>query len=137
MNLERDIPPVIGSFTSKLLRGEKPIIYGTGEKSRDFIHIDDVTNFHICALEKRAAKTDTQTYNVGTGKRYTIKEVYDKVYAECKKIDSDVSDEIEYKPDQPDEAHTTLANIDKAKELGWQPEISFDEGVKLTVQSLS
>ena len=28
MNLERDIPPVIGSFTSKLLRGEKPIIYG-------------------------------------------------------------------------------------------------------------
>ena len=30
MNLERDIPPVIGSFTSKLLRGEKPIIYGTG-----------------------------------------------------------------------------------------------------------
>ena len=54
-----------------------------------------------------------------------------------KTIKLNLSDEIEYKPDQPDEAHTTLANIDKAKELGWQPEISFDEGVKLTVQSLS
>jgi len=127
-----------GSFTSKLLRGEKPIIYGTGEKSRDFIHIDDVTNFHMCALEKRRTKTDTQTYNVGTGERHTIKEVYVRVYIECKEIDSDVCDEIDYKPNQLDEAETTLANIDKAKEeLGWQPEVSFDDGVKLTVQSLS
>ena len=138
MNLERDIPPVIGSFTSKLLRGEKPIIYGTGEKSRDFIHIDDVTNFHMCALVKRRTKTDTQTYNVGTGERHTIKEVYVRVYIECKEIDSDVCDEIDYRPNQLDEAETTLANIEKAKEeLGWQPEVSFDDGVKLTVQSLS
>ena len=92
MNLERDIPPVIGAFTSKLLRNEKPIIYGDGSKSRDFIHIDDLTKFHLCALERRADKNDTQTYNVGTGKRYSIKEVYDRVYRECKKINPNISD---------------------------------------------
>ena len=44
---------------------------------------------------------------------------------------------IDYKDDQPDEAQVTLANIKKAEEdLGWVPKISFDEGIKRTVQSL-
>ena len=38
----RTIPPVMSAFIIKLLRGETPIIYGTGEKRRDFIHVDDV-----------------------------------------------------------------------------------------------
>ena len=138
MNLERDIPPVIGAFTSKLLRNEKPIIYGDGSKSRDFIHIDDLTKFHLCALERRADKNDTHTYNVGTGKRYSIKEVYDRVYRECKKINPNISDEFECGPDQSDEAQTTLANIYRTKEdLGWESEISFDEGVERTVRNLA
>ena len=45
---------------------------------------------------------------------------------------------IIHKPDQPDEAQITLANIEKAKEeLGWNPTISFKEGVEKTVKSLA
>ena len=40
-------------------------------------------------------------------------------------------------PDQPNEAQVTLVNIDKAKEhLGWEPKISFDEGVGKTITNL-
>ncbi|HLX25346.1 MAG TPA: NAD-dependent epimerase/dehydratase family protein, partial [Candidatus Cybelea sp.] len=37
----RTIPPVMSAFAIKLLRGERPVIYGTGEKRRDFVYVDD------------------------------------------------------------------------------------------------
>ena len=49
MNLERDIPPVVGAFTSKLLNDECPLIYGDGSKERDFLYIGDLTGFHLAA----------------------------------------------------------------------------------------
>ena len=45
---------------------------------------------------------------------------------------------IDFKQDHPDEAQVTLANIEKAKEeLGWEPTISFKDGVEKTVESLA
>ena len=138
MNLDRDIPPVVGAFTSKLLSGEEPIIYGDGTKKRDFLHIDDLTDFHIAALKARGKKKDTQTYNAGSGKNHSILKVYNVVHAACRKITKDIPSLISHKPDQLDEAQVTLANIEKAKEeLGWKPTISFKEGVEKTVKSLA
>ena len=138
MNLDRDIPPVVGAFTSKLLSGEEPIIYGDGTKRRDFLHIDDLTDFHIAALKARADKKDTQTYNAGSGENHSILEVYNVVHAACRKIMKNIPSLINHKPDQPDEAQITLANIEKAKEeLGWKPTISFKEGVEKTVKGLA
>jgi len=58
----RTIPPVMSAFIIKLLRGERPVIYGTGDKRRDFVFVDDVNEFHVlCAFDRR---TDGQTYNV-------------------------------------------------------------------------
>ena len=144
MNLDRDIPPVVGAFTSKLLGGEEAIVYGDGTKRRDFLHIDDLTDFHIAALKARGNEKDTQTYNAGSGKNHSILEVYTTVHVACRKIMNDIASAfhlthlINYKPDQPDEAQVTLADISKANdELGWQPEISFADGVQKTVESLS
>ena len=144
MNLDRDIPPVVGAFTSKLLGGEEAIVYGDGTKRRDFLHIDDLTDFHIAALKARGNEKDTQTYNAGSGKNHSILEVYTTVHAACRKIMNDLTSVfhlthvINFKPDQPDEAQVTLANIEKAKEdLGWEPTISFKDGVEKTVKSLA
>ena len=138
MNLDRDIPPVVGAFTSKLLNGEEAIMYGDGTKRRDFLHIDDLTDFHIAALKARGTEKDTQTYNAGSGKNHSILEVYTTVYAACRKITKHIPSLINHKPDQPDEAQVTLANIEKAKEeLGWEPTISFKDGVEKTVKSLA
>ena len=138
MNLERDIPPVVGSFASRLFENKTPIVYGDGSKRRDFLHIDDLTDFHMTALAVRGNREGSETYNAGYGKNYSILEVYQKVHNACKEImDGNVVSLIEYRDDQPNEAQLTLANIKKAEEdLGWVPKISFDEGVKKTVQSL-
>ena len=138
MNLNRDIPPVVGAFTLKLLGGEEAIIYGDGTKRRDFLHIDDLTNFHIGALKARRTEKDTQTYNAGSGENHSILEVYTTVHAACRKITKNIASLINFKPDQLDEAQVTLANIEKAKEeLGWKPTISFEDGVEKTVKSLA
>src|SRR3972149_1830393 len=61
----RTIPPVFSSFIIKLLKGEQPIIYGNGEKRRDFIHVDDINDFHIkCMTDDR---TTGNVFNLGTG----------------------------------------------------------------------
>ena len=138
MNLDRDIPPVVGAFTSKLLGGEEAIMYGDGTKRRDFLHIDDLTDFHIAALKARADEKDSQTYNAGSGENHSISKVYSTVHAACRKITKDIPSLINFKPDQPDEAQVTLANIEKAKEdFGWEPTISFKDGVEKTVKSLA
>ena len=63
---------------------------------------------------------------------------YILVHAACKNITKDIPSLINHKPDQPDEAQVTLANIEKAKEeLGWEPTISFKDGVEKTVKSLA
>ena len=137
MNLERDIPPVVGSFASRLFDNKTPIIYGDGSKRRDFLHIDDLTDFHMTALIARWSKTDTQTYNAGFGKNHSILQVYHKVFDACKKVKEDIPSLVEYKDDQPNEAHITLANIEKARtELSWEPKVSFEEGIEKTVKSL-
>ena len=68
----RSVPPVMSAFIIKLLRGEQPYIYGKKEKKRDFIHVDDVNNFHeICISNK---KVDNQIFNLGSGKNYSVKD---------------------------------------------------------------
>ena len=137
MNLERDIPPVVGSFASCLFDNKTPIIYGDGSKRRDFLHIDDLTDFHMAALAVRGSRDGSETYNAGFGKNHSILQVYHKVFDACKKVKENIPSLIEYKDDQPNEARQTLANIDKAKEhLDWEPKISFDDGIEKTVKGL-
>ena len=137
MNLKRDIPPVVGSFTNKLFDGETPIIFGSGRKRRDFLHIDDLNSFHYAAFKNRQDKTDSQTYNAGCGENYEILEIRRLVYNACMKIDAGVSGGVIYKPDQPNEAEITQADISKAKnDWGWTPKLSIEEGIDRTVKNL-
>jgi len=138
MNLQRDIPPVIGSFTNKMLfEDKKAVIYGDGLKRRDFLHIDDLTDFHMKALEVRGKEGDTETYNAGYGKNWSIKEIHEMVYDVCSEIKNTIPQEIDFHPNQLDEADTTLADISKAtKELSWKPKVSIKDGIEDTVRRL-
>ena len=137
MNLERDIPPVVGSFASRLLKGKDCIIYGDGSKRRDFLYIDDLSDLHLAALKNRQNKKDSHTFNGGSGENFSISQVWETVYESCQKYYPNASGKIDFANDQPNEARQTLVNIDKAKELlGWEPKISFDDGVERTVKGL-
>lgn len=122
----RTIPPVFSAFIIKLLKGEAPIIYGTGEKRRDFIHVNDVNEFHlICMSDER---TTGKVFNIGSGINYSVNEVY-QIISEL--LDS--NRKPIYKPDLPGEAFANLADITEAKELGWKPRIELQDGLKTTI----
>jgi len=118
----RTIPPVMSAFIIKLLKGERPVIYGTGEKRRDFVYVDDVNDFHLFCL--RDSRTDHETYNLGSGENHSVLEIYDKVSRIL-----GVRIEPEFKPDLPGEAQMTLADITKASALGWQPKTDIETGL--------
>ena len=122
----RTIPPVFSAFIIKLLRNEPPVIYGSGKKRRDFIHVNDVNDFHLLSL--RDERTTGQVFNLGSGENYSVNEIFQIVRG---LLDSKL--EPNYKPDLPGEALTTLANIDKAKKLGWSPRVGLKEGLKSSI----
>jgi len=123
----RVIPPVMSAFIFKLLKGERPVIYGTGEKRRDFIYIDDVNDFHLKIVENDT--TIGKTYNVGSGVNYSINEIYQL-------IDEILQTGIKpiYKEDLPGEAEVTLADISESAALGWEPKIDIKEGLKKSIE---
>ena len=122
----RTIPPVFSSFIIKLLKGEQPVIYGTGEKRRDFIHVDDINDFHIQCMDDN--RTTGKVFNLGSGENYSVNEIYNIIAnllkSEVKPI---------HKPDLPGEAFANLADISLAKSLGWSPKLSLHEGLKTSI----
>jgi UDP-glucose 4-epimerase len=70
----RTIPPVMSAFIIKLLKGEAPTIYGTGEKRRDFVYVDDINDFNVQCLTDH--RTDNRVFNLGSGVNYSVNEIY-------------------------------------------------------------
>jgi UDP-glucose 4-epimerase len=119
----RSIPPVHSAFIIKLLRSERPTIYGDGEKRRDFVFVDDVNDFHLQCIED--ARTDGEAFNLGSGVSTSVNELYALV---SRMLGQDVRPE--HKPDLAGEAETTHADIAKARALGWEPRVSLEAGLR-------
>ena len=122
----RTIPPVFSAFIIKMLQGERPTIYGDGSKKRDFVYVDDVNDFHLMCMQNKL--TDNNIYNIGSGKNYSIKSIYERIKSI---INSDIK-QI-YGENFDFEAQDTLANIDQAKKIGWEPKTSISIGLKKSI----
>jgi nucleoside-diphosphate-sugar epimerase len=122
----RSIPPVMSAFIIRLLRGEQPIIFGTGDKRRDFIYVDDINAFHLqCLTDDR---TVGSVFNLGSGTSYSIRDIYAVI---ARLIGSDI--QPEFRPDLPGEAQENLADITAARALGWQPQMSLERGLRASI----
>jgi UDP-glucose 4-epimerase len=118
----RTIPPVMSAFIIKLLRGQRPIIYGTGDKRRDFIHVADINRFHLqCLTDPR---TDGHVYNLGSGQSHSVREIYELL---GELLDTRL--EPERRPDLPGEAFENRADIAAARALGWAPTWELRRGL--------
>ena len=122
----RTVPPLMSAFAIRLLRRERPIIYGTGEKRRDFIYIDDVTDFNVLAL--RDSRTDGGVYNVGTGVNYSVNDIFHQVEAILQ-----TGLKPTYEDDLPGEAEATLAGIQLELSLGWRPRVGLRNGIERSI----
>ncbi len=120
---------VISRFLERLSRDEPPVIYGSGEQTRDFIHVEDVA----CAIEKALEKNlrGYMVFNIGTGKKITIRELAElmiRLYGS--------SLEPVYGPPRKGDIMHSYADISKVRQiLGWEPKISLEEGLKRLIET--
>lgn len=117
---------VIAIFTQRMLEGKVPVIFGDGTHSRDYVYVSDVVDANVLALESG----DRRTYNIGTGVRIDVNEVYEKLEASLQSgIKPEFGDEI------PGEVKHIALDYDRIrKEMGWTPKFDFDNGVKATIE---
>ena len=116
----------ISIFTKKAFNNEPLVIFGSGEKTRDFTYIDDIVDATIKAMDKGFGE-----YNIGSGNRISINELVENII----KITKSSSEIIHTEPQKGDAEHT-WADVGKAKkELGWQPTIDINEGLNKFAES--
>jgi len=118
---------VVAIFADRMLRGETPVIFGSGEQTRDFIYVGDVVQANLRAMQAGSG----ETLNISCGRSCTVNELY--------RILSDLtgySGAPRYAPPRPgDIEHSTLANDRAVRVLGWLPVYSIRAGLEITVRN--
>ena len=122
----RTIPPVMSAFIIRLLRGERPTIYGSGAKRRDFVYVDDVNDFHMQCLTD--ARTHGGTFNLGSGRDYSVTEIL----AEIQDLLGTAVEPV-HETDLPGEAERTCADVSRARALGWEPGVDLRAGLQRSI----
>ena len=116
---------VIPRFISRTLEGKPPIIFGDGEQTRDFTFIKDAVDANILAAESDA----TGVFNIGTGNRTTINDLSKLV---TKLLGRDIKPI--YQEPRPGDVRHSLADISKARQIGYNHQYSLTEGLKETIR---
>lgn len=115
---------VVAIFTEKLIRGEIPIIYGSGEQTRDFVYVGDVVNAVRLVVKDKI----TGVYNIGTGIETSINQIYQMLYELL-----DIHFPANHGPAKSGEQLRSCIDHSRAeKTFGWNPRIELREGLKHT-----
>ena len=121
---------VIAKFIPRMLRSERPTIYGDGEQSRDFTYIQNVVEANFLACHAPAAQVAGLTFNAATGNRVTLNETFDIL----KKL-TGYSGQPEYAPERVGDIKHSLADISLASaRFGYKPSVTLEEGLERTVE---
>jgi UDP-glucose 4-epimerase len=116
---------VIAQFADDVANGRNPELYGDGEQTRDFTHVDDV----VRGLRLAAEHELDGIYNLGTGESYSFNTVVELINEEL-----GTAVEPAYVENPIPESvyvHDTCADPSKMRaKTGWEPEIGFREGIR-------
>lgn len=109
---------VFGVFFKQKLAGMPFTVVGDGSQTRDFVYVTDIARAFLAAAE---TELNGETWNVGGGNPQSVNRLIELIAGE--KV---------YVPKRPGEPDCTWADINKIKtQLGWMPQVSFEEGVAL------
>ena len=117
------MPMLLDKFADAVITGKPDVtVWGTGNVYREFINSKDVVDALLFLMEHGEGG---QHYNLGSGEEHTIKEL-----AEILKKVSGFKGDLIFDTTKPDSAGRQFLNSEKLYQLGWKPQISFEEGVK-------
>jgi GDP-L-fucose synthase len=121
------IPALIRRFHEAKERGDASVtIWGTGTPRREFLHVDDLAAacFHLMTLQN-----PPDWVNVGTGEDLTILDLA-RLVAETTGFEGEILTD----PSKPDGTPRKLLDISKITATGWQPAVSFKDGLAAAYQ---
>jgi UDP-glucose 4-epimerase len=114
---------VVSIFLERMAAGEETLIFGDGEQSRDFVHVGDVV-----AAILAAAEHDEGVFNVGTGVETTVNRLHEL----CREV-AGVDALPTHGPPRPGDARRSVLDPSHtARELGWQAEVTLEDGLRTT-----
>ena len=114
---------VFGVMLAQKLAGKPLTIVGDGSQTRDFLYVTDVARaFYAAAIADRVQRI----YNLGAGHPQSVRKLAGLISDQCVQI-----------PKRPGEPECTWADITRIRtELGWEPRISFEDGVKTMLEHI-
>lgn len=117
----------IPAFVSRMLAGQRPIVFGDGEQSRDFCYIDNVVEANLLAAQ--APQTAGQVVNIACGERVTLNQIIQLINEHL-----GTSLAPDYRDPRPGDVRHSLADISAARDLiGYQPRVMFAEGLRRSI----
>lgn len=122
---------VVPRFITSCILGEPLTIHGDGSASRDWVYVEDTAKAVDTVLHVPLEKVRGEVFNVGTGKSLSVLEIAHKVL-KVFNLDDNCLDFI---PDRHGQVQNHIASYEKAsKILGFVPEVTFENGLKKTIQ---
>lgn len=114
---------VFGTFLAQKLAGKPCTVVGDGNQTRDFTYVTDVVSAFMSASKHSLTQ---EVFNVGSGGTYSVNTLVRLLGGEVVNI-----------PKRPGEPDCTFADITKIRTmLGWQPHVSFEDGVQQMVDHI-
>ena len=118
---------VVAIFCGKLLADERPLVFGDGRQTRDYVYVGDVVRANLAAIDRGEG-----AYNVGRGLQTSVIDIVEELAALAGR-----PFEPEFAPERPGEVrHIALDGARARQELGWEAEVGLSEGLELTLASL-
>lgn len=118
--------PVVPRFIYCLLDSKAPVVFGDGKQSRDFTYIDNCVQANLLAIASDGMVGDV--FNVACGGQFTLNQMLDQLR---KIIGADTK--AKYDPPRAGDIRHSFAAIDKIRKFGYSPTVTFEDGLRKTV----
>jgi dTDP-L-rhamnose 4-epimerase len=120
---------VCAIFSGRLLNDQRPMIFEDGGQTRDFVHINDIVQANMLALEKDEANYNV--FNVGTGRPISIREIFQML---ARSLGKDIEPEIVGKYREGDIRHCIADISFIRRKLGYAPSVRLEDGIPQLIE---
>jgi UDP-glucose 4-epimerase len=118
---------VISRFLSAVQSGTRPVVFGDGNQTRDFVYVENVAHANLLACH--AENAPGQVINIGTGKATSLLEVL-RTLSEI----AGAKSAPDHQPPRAGDIRHSLADIERARRvLGYNVQVGFEEGLRRTI----
>jgi UDP-glucose 4-epimerase len=121
---------VVAIFCEKMTAGENPVIYGTGEQTRDYVYVEDVVAANVKAIDY-LERSGSGTFNISSARETSVNELF----ALLNGIFGGGFEEI-HAPARTGEQLRSVCSYElAARELGWSPTVELTDGLARTAET--